>query len=84
MTYDMARQNSHRLTCDIDKTTIEELDSIVEQDSRFWNRTHLINEALRMYVTQWEEDREDPPEDDASDEVEEEDFEDDDDGDDDT
>ena len=70
MTYDMARQNSHRLTCDIDRDTIEKLDSIVEQDNRFWNRTHLLNEALSSYVTQWEESREDPPVEDMTEEVE--------------
>ena len=54
----MTRSKSvHRLTCDIDRETIEKLDSIVEQDDRFWNRTHLINDALKMCVTRWESKR---------------------------
>jgi len=63
----MARPNKHRLTCDIDRDIIEGLDSIVEQDRRYWHRTHLINEALRMFMDQWEEDREDDPREDARD-----------------
>jgi len=63
----MARPNKHRLTCDIDLDIIEGLDSIVEQDRRYWHRTHLINEALRMFMDRWEEDREDDPYEDASD-----------------
>lgn len=57
----------HKLTVSIERSTLAELDSIVEQDVRFWNRTHLINEALRMYVVQWEDDREDDPEESATD-----------------
>ena len=58
----MARSNPvKKLHLGVDRDIVDDLDSIVEQDVRFWNRTHLINEALRMYVVQWEEDREDEP-----------------------
>ena len=40
------------------RSTIEKLDEMVEEDRRYWNRTHLINEALVAYIKQWEEDQE--------------------------
>ena len=51
----------------VDPATIEALDSIVEQDDRFWNRTHLIQTALDAYVSDWEEGQELPPNDPAPD-----------------
>ena len=68
----MARPNKHRLTCDIDLDIIQGLDSIVEQDRRYWHRTHLINEALQMFIDQWEADVESDPYEDASEGEEEE------------
>jgi hypothetical protein len=66
----MARSNPvKKLHLGVDADIVDDLDSIVDQDVRFWNRTHLINEALRMYVIQWEEDREDEPVNDMTEEV---------------
>jgi metal-responsive CopG/Arc/MetJ family transcriptional regulator len=59
-----------KVTLNLDQDTLDELDSIVKQDRRYWHRTHLINEALYMFVNQWEQDREDEPIDSADEDEE--------------
>lgn len=66
----MARSNPvKKLHLGVDRDIVDDLDSIVEQDLRFWNRTHLINEALRGYIVMWEADQEPDPVEDMTEEV---------------
>lgn len=37
---------------------IEELDEVYESDDRYWNRTHLVETALRKYIKDWHRDEE--------------------------
>ena len=54
----MARRNQrkiHAVHCKLSASLVQRLDHILNHDERWYNRTHLIEQALTDYVVDWEE-----------------------------